>query len=145
MAGRLSDYNPSENYLSQITNRNRLYGDLDLRLLINPNTKDVQKYTDIDAIKYSLKNLILSNYYERPFSPFIAGNITALLFETGNRFVVHQLKDSIQDLIRRFERRINLISVDVYDNTDSNEFHISIVFRIGNYDESTQLTLKKYR
>lgn len=147
MSGRISDYNPKENYVSSITtkNKNQLYGDLDLRLLINSNTGDIQKYTDINALKYSLKNLILSNFYERPFKPFIAGNITGLLFENSNRFVVHQIKDSIQDLIERYEPRINLISVDVSDSEDENEINVSIYFRILNFSENVQITLKRYR
>lgn len=147
MSGRLSDYNPKNNYISNLTtlDKNSLYGDFDLRMLINPNTGDVQKYTDIDAIKYSLKNIILSNYYERPFKPFAAGNITGLLFENNTRFSTHQIKDSIEDLIDRYEPRINLISVNVTNLEDENELAVSILFKILNYTENVQINLKRYR
>lgn len=145
MAGRLSDYNPKPNYYSELTSVDRLYGDIDLRLLINSNTGDVQQYTDIDAIKYSLKNLVLSNYYERPFKPFIAGNVTGLLFENPSILVSIQLKESIQQLITKYEPRVTLLSVDVTERLDFNEYSVSITFRIQNVIDTTEFVLKRYR
>lgn len=145
MAGRLSDYNPRPDYRSTVTARERLYGDLDLRLLINSNTGDVQKYTDIDAIKYSLKNLILANHYERPFKPFVAGHVTGLLFENATRFSAIELKSRIETLITRYEKRVQLVSVDVTPNIDNNEFNVSITYRINSIEETADITFKRYR
>lgn len=145
MSKVLSDYNPRPNYRSNVTSRKVLYGDIDLRLLINSNTGDIQKYTDVDAIKNSLKNLILSNYYERPFKPFVAGNVTGLLFEPQNRFTALRMKESIIDLIVTKERRVQLVSVLVSGDPDNNEFNVSINFQIGNIEEEVDIVLKQYR
>jgi phage baseplate assembly protein W len=145
MAGRLSDFNPRPNYYSELTAINNLFGDIDLRLLINSNTGDIQKYTDIDAIKYALKNLVLSNFYERPFKPFIAGNVTGLLFENPSVLVSIQLKESITQLITRYERRVDLLSVNVSSKLDSNEYNVSITFKIKNVVDTTEFSIKRYR
>lgn len=145
MAGRLSDFNPKTNYYSNLTSREKLYSDLDLRMPININTGDVQVYTDIDAIKYSLKNLILSNYYERPFKPFIAGNVTGLLFENANIFTSIQLEDKIRELISLYEKRVKIISVDVDSEIDNNEINVSIQFQIKNEIQEVDIILKRYR
>ena len=60
---------------------NRIYSDLDLDFTRNPVTSDVVKLTDVEAVKRSVKNLIQTNHYERPFHPEIGSDVRALLFE----------------------------------------------------------------
>lgn len=134
MSSILSDFN-STNRISSNVAQTRLYSDLNLSFNINPITKDVSPVTDIDAVKNSLKNLMLTNFHERPFNPTLGSGITGLLFEPANVFTMIALKDAILDVINTYEPRVTDIDVDITDNTDANAYKVTILFRVS-YDSS---------
>ena len=90
------------------------YSDLDLDFIAHPTTKDVVKKKGVDAIKRSVRNLVLTNFYDRKFRPSIGSNAQKILFDNINEFTAIFLKNAIIEVIRNFEPRVVL--VDDYDD-----------------------------
>lgn len=120
----------------QRVNRKSDYSDLDLDFIMHPTTKDVVKKTGVDAIKRSIRNLILTNFYDRPFRSFIGSNAQKLLFDNINMFTATFLRDAIEDTITSFEPRVKLDvtkfdkGIEVYP--DNNGYNVKITFIIVN-------------
>jgi len=122
----------------QRVNRKPDYSDLDLDFIMHPTTKDVVKKTGVDAIKRSVRNLILTNFYDRPFRSYIGSNAQKLLFDNINMFTATFLRDAIEDTITSFEPRV-LLDVSTADkgieisvNPDNNGYNVKITFIIVN-------------
>lgn len=118
------------NTKASIVARDYTYADLDLTFKPNPVTGDINPVKDIEAIKRSVKNLVLTNFYERPFQPEIGSGVRALLFEPSDTITIHELEQTIKRVISNFEPRVTLLNVQVTDNSDFNEYNISIEFQI---------------
>jgi phage baseplate assembly protein W len=110
----------------------RVYKDLALSFEKNDNTKDVIVKKDIEAVKQSVRNLILTNHYERPFHPEIGSNVTAILFEPMNPITANSLTRVIEETIVNFEPRARLVSVDARPNLARNAYEVTISFYIRN-------------
>ena len=119
---------------------NRIYSDLDLDFTRNPVTGDVVKLVDVDAVKRSVKNLIQTNHYERPFHPEIGCKIKKSLFENIMPSTALTLQNSIEEVVDNFEPRIDLTSVTVVAQPDENAYHVTITFFIVNEPVSRQVT-----
>ena len=111
---------------------NRIYKDLNLDFLRNPTTSDVTKLEDVEAVKRSVKNLIQTNHYERPFHPEIGSDVRALLFENMTPFTASTLSRKIEDTINNFEPRALLAGVEVYPNFDNNTYEVIVEFYLQN-------------
>ena len=124
------------NYDASNTNNskraNRIYKDLDLNFGRNPITNDVNKLTDVEAVKRSVRNLINTNHYERPFHPEIGSNVTSILFEPMNPITANSLTRIIEEVIVNFEPRARLVSVDAKPNLDRNAYEVTISFYVRN-------------
>ena len=119
----------------------RLYKDIALSFEKNSNTKDVIIKKDIEAVKQSVRNLILTNHYERPFHPEIGSNVTSILFEPMNPITANSLTRIIEEVIVNFEPRARLVSVDAKPNLDRNAYEVTISFYVRNIPgELVQLT-----
>ena len=117
------------------------YRDLNLNFTRHPITKDISPITDAAAIKRSVRNLILYNYFEKPFHPEIGSGIRDLLFENITPFTAAALERKIKDVIVNFEPRVNLAGVTVIPNGDNNRFDVIIEFYIINSpNELTDIT-----
>jgi phage baseplate assembly protein W len=113
------------------------YTDLDLDFLRHPTTGDIVKKTGIEAIKRSIRNLILTNFYDRKFRSYIGSNATKILFDNINIFTATFLKDAIVEVITNFEPRVKLHEdssegVVVNVNPDNNGYDVTISFTIIN-------------
>lgn len=118
----------------------RQYSDINLLFNINPVTKDVTKKIDEEAVKASLRNLIQTRNYERPFHPEIGCQIYSLLFENFSPITVQVMKKTIQDVVQKFEPRVRLLDLKIRDNSDSNEILVDIIFKIVNTEKPITLT-----
>jgi phage baseplate assembly protein W len=131
---------------STIVARSVQYSDLDLRMTLHPVKKDIVPLYDVDAIKNSVKILVLSNFYERPFDPFRAGNIRSLLFEQADHFTTVSIKNAISKVLQEREPRIGSVTVIVTDMSDINAYAVSVQFRIvSNLQETTQVDFQLKR
>ena len=132
------------NYDASNTNNskrsNRIYSDLNLNFTKNPATKDVARLTDIEAVKRSVRNLILTNRFERPFHPEIGSSIRDLLFETITPLNAVLLEDRIEEVIVNFEPRVTLNQIIVQDEIDNNRYAVTISFYVNNTPEPVTIT-----
>jgi|TARA_B100000287_G_C20607684_1_gene770737 phage baseplate assembly protein W len=119
--------------LNNTSERNvRQYVDLDLFFSKRNSDKDISRVTDIQAVKRSVRNLVLLNPYEKPFHPEIAGGVRALLFELMSPFTAAQLTKKIEDVINNFEPRARLVGVRANPDYDRNSYEVSIEFYVVN-------------
>ena len=124
---------------------NALYSDLDLSLSLHPTLKDIRPVTDILAVKNSVKNLILTNFSERPFQPKLGSNVTGLLFEPADQFTAIQMKKEISRLLKDHEPRINAVKVQILDDVDANAYRVTIGFNIIFSNTATDVSLALQR
>jgi len=110
----------------------RQYRDLDLFFAKVQASKDIRKVTDIQAVKRSIRNLVLLNHYEKPFHPEIGSGVRDMLFENMSHMTAFVLAKKIEDVIENFEPRARLISVRADPNLDRNEYEVTIEFFVVN-------------
>jgi len=116
---------------NDITRNVKQYKDLDLFFSKKTN-KDLNKVTDIEAVKRSVRNLILHNTFEKPFHPEIGGNVRGLLFENMTPMTSAVIARKIEDTINNFEPRARLVSVRAFPDLDRNAYEVSVEFYIVN-------------
>ena len=108
------------------------YIDIDMDFGLNPFTKDIMMKKGDASIKQSVKNLVLGRLGERPFQPRLGSGVRALLFENMTPVTETLLQDKIEETIRVYEPRAQLISVMVNGDVDRNEYLVTITFRVIN-------------
>ena len=113
----------------------KIYKDLDLDFAFNTATKDIQTLTDVESVKRSVRNLINTNHYERPFHPEIGSNLRAMLFELMTPQMNHLISKQIQKLITNYEPRARLVQVATVPDFDRNAYNCKIFFYVINQPE----------
>lgn len=126
---------------SSFIKRNVRYSDLSINFGINPFNGDVNRVTEVDSVKRSVKSLILTNRYERLLDPQIGGNIRALLFEPMSGMTSSVLEDYITDTIKNYEPRAILDKVVVDPDYDRNSYEVTIQFRINSVEQPQTLVV----
>ena len=119
-----------------LTNKSKrsgqIYNDLNLDFQQNTATKDIQKITDVESVKRSVRNLVSLNYYEKPFHPEIGSNIRGLLFENITPQISHYIGKQLELLIRNYEPRCRLVNVENMPDLDKNGYSVSVSFYVVN-------------
>ena len=127
------------NYDASTTNKskrsNRIYSDLNLSFTKNPATKDVARLFDVQAIKRSVKKIILTNKYERPFNPDFGCNLRGFLFENITEPLLVVIKDRVSMAIEKFEPRVSVEDVFVKEEDGSNGISIMVSFKINGVEQ----------
>ena len=115
------------------SNRNvRKYADLDLFFQKKASTKDINKVTNIQAVKRSVRNLVLLNHFEKPFHPEIGSGVREMLFEPMTPLTSVILSKKVQDVIENYEPRARLVGVKARPDLDRNQYEMTIVFYVVN-------------
>lgn len=112
----------------------RTYKDLDLNFRAHPVTKDVVKRTGNAAIIGALRNLILTNLYEKPFQPNYGSRVRGLLFEDVSFITANVLQTEIRSVIENYEPRVGIDAVRVQANPEQNRYDVAIRFYINNLE-----------
>ena len=110
----------------------KTYRDLDLFFTRRSRDSDVNVLTNVTAVKRSVRNLVLTNFYEKPFHPEIGSGVRDLLFEIVSPLTAIALAQSVEDVINNYEPRALLLGVDVIDNIDANAYDITVTFEVIN-------------
>jgi len=126
----MSAYNDAQRN-NDISRNVKQYRDLDL-FFSRKSNNDVNKVTDIEAVKRSVRNLVLLNSYEKPFHPEIAGDVRGLLFELMTPLTSAVIARKIQDVIENFEPRARLTGVQAIPNFDRNLYQVTVYFYVVN-------------
>ena len=122
------------------TRNSRQYSDFSLLFSSHPATGDVVKKYDEEAVKQSIRNLISTRHYERPFHPEIGCQIHGLLFENFSPITAQVMKKTIFDVINKFEPRVTILEVKIRERVDTNDLSCDIIFRLNNSDRPVTLT-----
>jgi uncharacterized protein len=135
MSRTLNDpFNPIPT-ISPLKRKRVLYSDFFKDLTVNPISGDLALRTNEEAIKESMKNLILTNRGERLFQPNIGSDVMASLFENATPVTLKILEERVRDVINNFEPRVSIIDVDVTSLYDDNRVQVTIYFYVKNRED----------
>jgi phage baseplate assembly protein W len=118
----------------------RQFSDINLLFSINPATADLTKKFDEEAVKASVRNLISTRNYERPFHPEIGCQIFSLLFENFTPVTTQIMKKTIFQVIEKFEPRVVVDDVVIRETPDQNSIAVDVYFRIVNSEKPITVT-----
>ena len=118
----------------------RSFKDLDLDFTRNIVTNDVVKIEDVNAVKRSVKNLIQTNHFERPFHPELGCGIRELLFENFTPLTGIFIKRKVEEVITNYEPRARLSQVTVNEQPDRNAIGVTVYFYVMNMPEPVSVT-----
>jgi phage baseplate assembly protein W len=124
----------------KIQTTTRSYRDLDLNFIPNPVTGDVAIRTGDNAVINSVKNLIFTNFYERPFHPEIGSGVRRLLFDNADVLTAENLKKAISTVLDNFEPRVSIKNLIVKLSDDLNKFQVILEFFILNNTKPTNIS-----
>lgn len=131
-----------------ISRLSQKYTDIDLDFIVHPVTKDLAKKTGNEAVKRSVRNLVLTHFYERPFRSYIGSGAHKLLFENINEDAYARLlAEKVNEVITNFEPRATVLAVTVDTEIDNNAVAVEILFRIENLPDplTTTVFLRRVR
>lgn len=136
-----SDFNVNEKVPRDLAvDSSGLFSDIPLNFIAHPNTKDIRPITDIQAIRQSVKILVLSNFADRPFHPELGCNVTQYLFENADQFTALAIRDEILRVIREHEPRVSSPKVEIELDQDQNRLLATIIFQIRNTNTNTEVS-----
>lgn len=127
------------NQASIIVSRSRLYRDIDLSFTVKP-SGEIYKKIDASAVKQSIKNLLLTNHFEKPFLPLYGGNLRDLLFELAHSSISEEITSNITRAIESYEPRAKIVDIRVDNRADYNSIGVTVEFRIVNTEETVIFT-----
>ena len=139
------------NYDASSTNKSkkavRTYKDLDLDFTRHPVTNDVIKIEDVNAVKRSVRNLVNTQFYERPFHPELGCGVRDLLFENFTPMTGIFIRRKIEEVLTNYEPRANISSIAVGEDADRNGISVEVNFYVLNLPNpvSVTTTLKRIR
>lgn len=122
-----------------------LFVDIDMKMRGHPVKRDTLFVVDSQAVANSIKMIVLTNYYERPFNAELAGNITALLFDLTDSETASSAEERVKEVLQKYEPRCDIIAVT--GSLGEHDLKLTIQFRIKNSTEvnSTSISLKLTR
>jgi phage baseplate assembly protein W len=122
-----------------ISSRTVDYLDIDLTFAKRP-SGDIYKKKDAAAVKQSIKNLLLTDFYEKPFQPFFGGNLRAMLFELADEDTEDEVEENIRNAINKYEPRAEILTISVNVLPDQNDMRVSVYFKIISTQETVTFT-----
>ena len=132
---------------ARIDSRKKTITDLDLALTLHPIREDIIPLRDDNAIKNSIKNLLQTNRFERPFQSQTGADLRGLLFEPADSITKGLIKDKIKSTIKRFEPRVVLQNILIEDEPNKNLYRVQIQFKIKEFDidDAVEIVLRRLR
>ena len=124
---------------SIIGSRTKVYKDIDLTFAAKP-SGEIFKKTDAAAVKQAVKNLMLTNYFEKPFQPKFGANLRALLFDLADDEAEEDIEDRCINAINVFEPRARALNVTAIAKPDRNSIQVVVEFQVINTDEIVKFT-----
>lgn len=134
---KFADDDASLNIGSIVTSRSRDYSDLDRNFLYKPTTGDLYLVRDANAVKQAIRNLISTDYGERPFRPYVGSGVRGMLFELADDLTAVVLRDAIYRTIENFEPRAKVLDIKIDLNPDENNLRVRVEFQVVTSQEVT--------
>lgn len=127
------------------TRKSIAFSDIPVDFNKNLDTNDLTRVINESAVRRSLRNLISTNKRERFFQPNLGGDIRSLLFENATPQTEQALRSAIETTVRNHEPRVELLEVNILDDSDSNRYRVDITFRVVQISEILNLNVFLYR
>lgn len=127
--------------ITPLRKRQSLFSDLHKDLTVNPISGDLAVKRDEEAVKESIKNLILTDKGERLMQPLVGGNIRAMLFENNTPAVIKMIQEQIRTVIETYEPRASLLDINVLSSLDENTVKVDIYFYINNVEQPISVSV----
>ena len=109
-----------------------VFKDIPLSFTAHPITGNVKALVNRDAVKQSVKNIVLTNFYERPYNATLGGDILSQLFENMDTITEYNVSKKIRQALNNYEPRATIDDIKSDFNQDQNAINITITFRIRN-------------
>ena len=122
-----------------------IYSDFNHAFRPHPNTGQISRKTNVDAVKLSLRNLILTNKYERLRNPRFGGNIRRYLFEQIEPRIESEIKQEIEYMVQNYEPRVELIETTVTASEEQQAVYVKLVFYTVSAKDPQEVDLVLYR
>lgn len=118
-----------------------VYRDINLDFEKHPLTGDIIAATDVEAIKKSLRNLVQTDLYDCPFNPDKGTNIRGSLFENFSPFTADFIRAKIAEMVNRYEPRVELQQINIYQREEQHALEVSIYFKIIELNRQEEITV----
>ena len=126
---------------TQVVSKKKPWSDLDLSLKIHPIRKDIIPLRDDAAIKNAVRNLLVSNFYERPFQDDLGANLRGLLFEPAGAITNIRLRSNIKDVLTKYEPRVKVTNIAITNDSADNAYRILVKFIIKEFDSASEVEI----
>lgn len=126
------------------TSRQKSYSDIDMTFAKKGNS-DIFKKNDAAAVKQAVKNLLLTNFGEKPFNPEFGGNLNAFLFNLDTEFDELEIEDAVAQAMANFEPRAILRQVRATLLEEQNTVNVKVIFQVVNVAETQELSINLTR
>lgn len=123
-----------------MANKVRTFTDINFNFGSHPATADVTKNVDEEAVKGAIRNLIQTKNFDRPFHPEIGCGIHNLLFDNFTPLTIQLARKAVEDILRAYEPRADILSIDVGSTEDQNELTVTVTFRMLNNENPVKVT-----
>jgi len=120
-------------------NRRRVYSDIDLTFAVKENG-DIFKKNEAAAVKQAVKNLVMTNYYEKPFNPTFGCSVRSMLFELADDDTQFEIENNVKAALQRHEPRARILSVVSNVALDNNSIDLTVIFKVINTEEEVTFT-----
>ena len=121
------------------------FADLDFNFTAHPVTEDIVTKKDANAIRQSVKNILLTNHYERPFKPNFGSNLRGMLFEANDPLMGHRVKESIVNALSILEPRIGRVAVDIVQRDNSVDVRVAYVIMGSASHQELEFSVSRVR
>jgi len=121
------------------------FAELDLNFTAHPVTEDIVAKKDANAIRQSVKNILLTNHYERPFKPNFGSNLRGMLFEANDPLMGHRIKESIVNALSILEPRIGRVAVDIVQRDNSVDVRVAYVIMGSASHQELEFSVSRVR
>ena len=132
---------------TELTNQEEVYSDFLINMNPHPVSGALLRFVNEKAVTRSIRNLILTNPGERLYQPDIGSGIRSLMFEPMTQFTANTLRKMIEDTIRKYEERAQILAVEVIPDEDRNRYVVTIVYMLINKPDpvTVNVTLQRVR
>ena len=139
----LNDYSKPN---SKVNANKDIYADLDILFSANPISGDITTKKDSDAVKRSVRNILLTNHYERPFKPNFGANLRTMLFQLDGIGARRRVTNNIIKTLSILEPRIAGIKVDISETESNNiDVRVSYIIKNGLKQSNVDFTVSRVR
>ena len=130
----------NENVKSITVSTDRSYSDIDCAFVPRP-SGDIYKKVDVEAVRQSVKNILMTNHGEKPFAPKYGGGLNRFLFSLSTEMDVSIIAKEVSRAIQVHEPRANIVGIEIDISPDYNSMNVNVLFEVLNYPQPVSVNV----